>query len=46
LLVGYSGDNYWIVKNSWASSWGENGYIRLAMGNTCGLENQASYPNA
>lgn len=45
LLVGYSSD-YWIVKNSWAESWGENGYIRLARGNTCGLANSASYPTA
>ena len=45
LLVGYTADA-WIVKNSWAESWGENGYIRLARGNTCGLANSASYPTA
>ena len=45
LAVGYTSD-YWIVKNSWGASWGESGYIRLAMGNTCGLLNQASYPSA
>lgn len=40
-IVGYggSGNNaYWIVRNSWAASWGESGYIRLAFGqNTCNL---------
>jgi len=45
LLVGYTADA-WIVKNSWADSWGENGYIRLARGNTCGMANSASYPTA
>ena len=45
LLVGYTADA-WIVKNSWGSSWGEKGYIRLARGNTCGLANSASYPTA
>lgn len=44
LLVGMS-DDYWKVKNSWSSSWGENGFIRLARGNTCGICNAASYPN-
>ena len=43
LLVGVT-DTYWKVKNSWASSWGEKGYIRLSRGNTCGICNQASYP--
>lgn len=43
-LVGMT-DQYWKVKNSWSTSWGEMGYIRLARGNTCGLCNQASYPN-
>ena len=33
-LVGYGEDEdnggYWIVRNSWGTGWGENGYIRLA----------------
>jgi len=44
LAVGYS-DSYWKVKNSWGTSWGESGYIRLTMGkNECGLSNAASWP--
>jgi len=44
LLVGVASDS-WKVKNSWGTSWGESGYIRLARGNTCGICNVASYPN-
>jgi len=44
LIVGYTADA-WIVKNSWNSGWGNSGYMMLKMGNTCGAEEQASYPN-
>jgi len=36
---------YWIVRNSWASTWGEDGYIFLEMAkNTCGLADDATIP--
>ena len=36
---------YWIVRNSWSSTWGEYGYIYLEMAeNTCGLADDATIP--
>jgi len=36
---------YYIIKNSWGTGWGEGGFMRLALGNTCGVLQGASYPN-
>merc|ERR1711879_910955 len=37
---------YWIVRNSWATTWGDQGYIYLEMAkNTCGLADDATIPH-
>jgi hypothetical protein len=49
LAVGYGtdekGNDYWKVKNSWGSNWGDDGYIMMARGkNMCGIAMQPTYP--
>ncbi|VAH35662.1 unnamed protein product [Triticum turgidum subsp. durum] len=49
-VVGYGtdggGQEYWLVKNQWGTTWGEGGYMRLTRGNggNCGMATYAYYP--
>lgn len=38
LVIGYTSD-YWELRTPFGPSWGENGYLRIAMGDTCGITN-------
>ena len=54
LIVGYgteNGQDYWTVKNSWGTSWGDKGYVKIARSSStndagiCGIAMDPSFPS-